>query len=89
MLWAVGYVDGVSEVKKNTLRAGTVAAGATLMLLLSSPAFAAGGLDDGEQPGPGLSVVETLGLFVAAPVVLYLLIAGLVMVGSRGSKKHS
>ncbi|MFC4493330.1 hypothetical protein ACFPA8_04175 [Streptomyces ovatisporus] len=78
----------MSEVKKNTLRTGTVAAGATLMLLLSSPAFAAG-RDDGEQPGPGLSVVETLGLFVAAPIVLYLLIAGLVMVGSRGSKKHS
>ena len=90
MLSAVGYVDRVSyKVNKNTLRAGTVTAGATLMMLpLSSPAFALG-RDDGDDPGPGLSVIETLGLFVAAPIGLYLVIAGLVMLGGRSSRKQS
>ena len=89
-LSAVGYVDRVSnKVNKNTLRAGTVTAGATLMLLLSSPAFALS-RDDGDDPGPGLSVIETLGLFVAAPIALYLVIAGLVMLGGRsGGRKQS
>ncbi|MBO8189924.1 hypothetical protein [Streptomyces spirodelae] len=75
-----------NKVNKNALRAGTVTAGATLLMLLSSPAFALT-RDDGDQPGSGLSVAETLGLYVAAPIVLFLLIAGLVMVGDKGSKK--
>ncbi|MFB9514621.1 hypothetical protein [Streptomyces purpureus] len=66
--------------KKNTLRAGAVAAGTTLMMLLmSSPALALT-RDDGDDPGPGLSVAATLGWYVAAPIVLFLVIAGLVMV---------
>ncbi|WP_314175619.1 hypothetical protein [Streptomyces winkii] len=52
------------------------------MLLVSSPAFAVSP-DDGDDPGPGLSVVETLGLFVAAPVGIFLVIAALVMLGGR------
>lgn len=73
--------------KKNALRAGAVAAGTTLMmLLLSSPALAAMS-DDGADPGPGLSVIETLGLFVAAPVVLFLVIAGLVMALDKSRKQ--
>ncbi len=88
MASGVRYVDGVSnKVNKNTLRAGTIVAGATLMLLLSSPAFALT-RDDGDDPGPGLSVIETLGLFVAIPVGLYLLIAALVTVGGRSGKKQ-
>ncbi|BFO21574.1 hypothetical protein SHKM778_79620 [Streptomyces sp. KM77-8] len=72
---------------KNALRAGALAAGTTLMMLLmSSPAFALT-RDDGDDPGTGLSVVETLGLFVVAPIALYLLIAGLVMVGDKSDKK--
>ncbi|MBO8198588.1 hypothetical protein ACFW4X_07840 [Streptomyces smyrnaeus] len=74
-----------NEVNKNALRAGTVTAGVTLMTLLSSPAFALT-RDDGDDPGPGLSIAETLGLYVAAPIVLFLLIAGLVMVGDRHKK---
>ncbi|HEV7627557.1 MAG TPA: hypothetical protein VGO89_13760 [Streptomyces sp.] len=77
-----------NKVNRNTLRAGTVTVGATLMLLVSSPAFAVA-RDDGDDPGPGLSVFETLGLFVAAPIALYLVIAGLVMLGGRPGKKHS
>lgn len=66
--------------KKNALRAGALAAGTTLMMLLmSSPALALTP-DDGDDPGPGLSVIETLGLFVVAPIALFLVIAGLVWV---------
>ncbi|QFQ97218.1 hypothetical protein F9278_14480 [Streptomyces phaeolivaceus] len=66
--------------KKNALRAGALAAGTTLMMLLmSSPALALTP-DDGDDPGPGLSVIETLGLFVVAPLALFAVITGLVMV---------
>lgn len=79
----VGTVD-----KKNALRAGALAAGTTLMMLLmSSPALALT-RDDGDDPGPGLSVMETLGLYVAAPIVLFLVIAGLVMVGDKSRKQQ-
>ncbi|MFH8595701.1 hypothetical protein [Streptomyces rimosus] len=72
-------------VKKNALRAGTVTAG-TALLLMSSPAFALT-RDDGDDPGPGLSVAQTLGLYVAAPIVLFLVIAGLVMIGDKSRKQ--
>ncbi|MEU3710707.1 hypothetical protein [Streptomyces catenulae] len=75
-----------NKVKKNALRAGTVTAGTALMLLMSSPAFALT-RDDGDDPGPGLSVLSTLGLYVAAPIVLFLVIAGLVMVGDKSRKQ--
>lgn len=72
--------------KKNTLRAGAVVAGTTLMtLLMTSPALALT-RDDGDDPGPGLSVVETLGLYVALPIVLFVVIAGLVMIGDKPRK---
>ncbi|OUC96700.1 hypothetical protein [Streptomyces swartbergensis] len=73
--------------KKNALRAGALAAGTTLMMLLMSSPASALTRDDGDDPGPGLSVIETLGLFVVAPIVLYLVIAGLVMVGDKSHKK--
>lgn len=83
----VRYVDFVSnKVNKNVLRAGTITAGTALMLLMSSPAFALT-RDDGDDPGPGLSVMETLGLYVAAPIVIFLVIAGLVMVGDKSRKQ--
>ncbi|GGR20946.1 hypothetical protein [Streptomyces roseolus] len=73
--------------KKNALRAGAVAAGTTLMMLLmSSPALALT-RDDGDDPAPKLEVIETLGLFVAAPLVLFLVIAGLVVVLDKSRKK--
>ncbi|MEV6054403.1 hypothetical protein [Streptomyces sp. NPDC052107] len=66
--------------KKNALRAGALAAGTTLMMLLmSSPALALT-RDDGDDPGPGLSVIQTLGLYVLLPIGLFVVIAGLVMV---------
>ncbi len=73
--------------KKNALRAGAVAAGTTLMMLLmSSPALAVT-RDDGDDPGPGLSMIDTLGLYVAAPIGLFVLIAGLVMVLDKSKKQ--
>ncbi|MEU6929331.1 hypothetical protein [Streptomyces sp. NPDC046385] len=73
--------------KKNALRAGAVAAGTTLMMLLmSSPALALT-RDDGDDPAPKLSVAETLGLYVAAPLVLFLVIVGLVAVLDKSRKK--
>ncbi|MFD5745739.1 hypothetical protein [Streptomyces sp. NPDC127033] len=73
--------------KKNTLRAGALAAGTTLMMLLmTSPALALT-RDDGDDPGPGLSVAETLGLFVVAPLVIFGVIAGLVMVLDKSRKQ--
>ncbi|MFI9718237.1 hypothetical protein ACIHFE_01060 [Streptomyces sp. NPDC052396] len=68
----------------NAVRAGAVSAGTLMLLLMSSPAFALT-RDDGDDPGPGLSLINTLGLYVAAPIVLFLAIAGLVMVLSRKS----
>ncbi|MFF7789292.1 hypothetical protein [Streptomyces sp. NPDC007991] len=73
--------------KKNALRAGALAAGTTLMMLLMSSPASALTRDDGDDPGPGLSVIETLGLFVVAPIVLYLVIAALVMVGDKSHKR--
>ncbi|MFJ4800973.1 hypothetical protein [Streptomyces murinus] len=73
--------------KKNALRAGTLGAGTTLMMLLmSSPALALI-RDDGDDPGPGLSVVQTLGLYVLLPLILFGVIAGLVMVLSPNKNK--
>lgn len=66
---------------------GAVAAGTTLMMLLmSSPALALT-RDDGDDPGPGLNVLETLGLYVATPIVLFLVIVGLVMVLDKSKKQ--
>ncbi|MFD8420260.1 hypothetical protein [Streptomyces sp. NPDC059466] len=72
--------------KKNALRAGALASGTTLMMLLmSSPALALT-RDDGDDPGTGLSVIETVGLYVVAPIVLFAIIAGLVMVLDKSPK---
>ncbi|MFF0083700.1 hypothetical protein ACFYR1_28900 [Streptomyces canus] len=74
--------------KKNALRAGALVAGTTLMMLLMSSPASALVRDDGDDPGSGLSVIETLGLFVAAPLVLFAVIAGLVMVLDKSKAEH-
>ncbi|MFJ2646550.1 hypothetical protein ACIO1C_07475 [Streptomyces sp. NPDC087420] len=74
--------------KKNAMRAGALAAGTTLMMLLmTSPALALS-RDDGDDPGPGLSVVETLGLFVGIPLLLFAVITGLVLVLDKSHPSH-
>ncbi|MFE7044314.1 hypothetical protein ACFU9X_34290 [Streptomyces atratus] len=73
--------------KKNAMRAGAVTAGTTLMMLLmSSPALALT-RDDGDDPGPGLSVMETIVQFVVAPIALFVIITGLVMVFDKSKKQ--
>ncbi|MFJ3923989.1 hypothetical protein [Streptomyces sp. NPDC090022] len=73
--------------KKNALRAGAVTAGTTLMMLLmTSPALAVTP-DDGDDPGQTLSMAATIGLFVILPIVLFLVIAGLVMIGDKSRKQ--
>ncbi|GAA0613689.1 MULTISPECIES: hypothetical protein [Streptomyces] len=72
--------------KKNTLRAGAVAAGTTLMMLLMSAPALAVTRDDGDDPGSGLSVFDTIGLYVIAPIALFAVIAGLVMVLDKSKK---
>ncbi|WNI15511.1 hypothetical protein [Actinacidiphila sp. ITFR-21] len=70
------------KLSKKAVRAGVVTAGTTMTVLMSSPAFAVV-RDDGDDPGSGLSVLQTLGLFVATPIVLFLIIAGLVTLAER------
>ncbi|MGY1451787.1 hypothetical protein [Streptomyces sp. SS8] len=69
------------------VRAGFVTALTALTLLVASPSALALYRDDGDDPGTGLSVVETLGLYVVAPVALFAIIAALVMVGDKSSRK--
>ncbi len=82
----VRYVCTVD--KKNALRAGALAAGTTLMMLLMSAPALALTPDDGDDPGQGLSVIETLGLYVVAPIGLFALIAGLVWVLDGSSDRE-
>ncbi|MFD8914359.1 hypothetical protein [Streptomyces sp. NPDC059575] len=73
--------------KKNALRAGALAAGTTLMMLLmSSPALALT-RDDGDDPGQGLSVISTVGLYVLLPIGLFVVIAGLVVMLDKSKPK--
>lgn len=67
---------------RTALRSGVLTATTALLLLPATPAAAAAHLlaahDDGEDPGPGLSVIQTLGIFVGIPVLLFVVIAVLV-----------
>jgi hypothetical protein len=72
---------------KKAVRAGVVTAATTLMLLISSPAFALT-RDDGDDPGPGLSVIQTLGLFVATPIALFLIITAGVVLTDKSRKEQ-
>jgi hypothetical protein len=53
-----------------------------LLVLPATPAAAAVTVlarrDDGDDPGPGLNVLQTLGIFVGIPALLFLVIAVLV-----------
>lgn len=79
----------VNKNKKRTARAGAVTLGTTL-LLMASPAAHALQRDDGDDPGTGLSIFETISYFVVAPLALFALIAVLVVVGEKStSRKES
>ncbi|MFF9642480.1 hypothetical protein [Kitasatospora aureofaciens] len=72
--------------KRNALRAGAVTATVTLMMLLSSPAMALT-RDDGDDPGPGLSVGQTVGLYLLIPLAAFAVIAGLAAMPYGKKKK--
>ncbi|WP_455754170.1 hypothetical protein [Streptomyces globisporus] len=73
--------------KKNAMRAGVVAAGTTLMMLLMSAPALALTPDDGDDPAPRLSAIETIGLYVVAPIALFVVITALVMVLDKSKKQ--
>jgi uncharacterized membrane protein YgcG len=58
-------------------------------LLAATSAFAAN--FQGEDPGPRLSVLQTLGIFVGIPIALFLIIAFLVMLPGwvRGDRNRA
>jgi hypothetical protein len=57
-----------------------------LLVLPATPAAAAVTLlaahDDGEDPGPGLSVLQTIGIFVGIPLLIFMTIVVLVLAPS-------
>ena len=57
-----------------------------LLLLLATPAAAAVTVlatqPEGEDPGPGLSVLQTIGIFVGIPVLIFMTIVVLVLAPS-------
>ncbi len=68
---------------RTAVRAGVSTAITALLVLPATPAAAAATLlanarDDGDDPGSGLSVIQTLGIFVGFPVLLFVVIAVLV-----------
>ncbi len=71
------------------MRAGTVVALTSAPLLAVSSAFADN--FQGEDPGPRLSVLQTLGIFVGIPVALFLIITFLVLLPGwvRGDRNRS
>jgi hypothetical protein len=73
--------DSVSAVR-NAIRAAVVTIGVPLTTLLASPAFAAQHRLDGDDPGPGLTAPETLGLFVGIPGLVIAIVYLLVFAGS-------
>jgi hypothetical protein len=60
------------------LRSATVAVTTALVLLSSTPAFAASNPDDGGESGSGLSVIETLLIFVGIPAAVFVAVVILV-----------
>ncbi|HET9172130.1 MAG TPA: hypothetical protein VFN97_22055 [Actinospica sp.] len=70
----------IRSAKRSAVRAGTVAALTAVPLLAMGSAFADN--FQGEDAGPRLSVLATLGIFVGIPIALFLLIAFLVMLPS-------
>jgi hypothetical protein len=60
-------------------RAGVLAAATSAPLLVASAALASNHNYDGEDSGSGLTVLQTLGIYLGIPIGLFLLIAFLVV----------
>ncbi len=74
---------------RTAARAGVVAATAVVPLLAASAALAANHPYDGEDAGPGLSVLQTLGIYLGIPLGLFLLIAFLVVLPGWARGDHN
>ena len=61
------------------LRAGTAAALTCVPLLAAGAALAASHPYDGEDSGPGLTVLQTVGIYVCIPLAVFALITFLVL----------
>lgn len=61
------------------LRAGTAAALTSVSLLAAGAATAASNTYDGEDSGPGLTILQTIGIYVCIPLGAFLLISFLVL----------
>ena len=71
---------------RNSLRAGAVAAGTALtLLLMTAPSFAAAPAADVQLAG--LTVAESIGLYVGCPLGLFVIISGLVLALTKPDKK--
>ncbi|WP_133412021.1 hypothetical protein [Vallicoccus soli] len=68
--------------------AGLVALGVPLLSVLSASPAAAVYRDDGDDPGAGLSALETVGVFVGLPVLLFAVITALVYATNRGGERR-
>jgi hypothetical protein len=60
-------------------RAGVLAAAASVPLLTATAALASNHNYDGEDSGPGLTVLQTLGIYVGIPLALFAIISFLVV----------
>ena len=69
---------GPARVRR-ALRAGTAAALTSVPLLAAGAALAATHPYDGEESGPGLTILQTIGIYVCIPLGLFLLISFLVL----------
>jgi hypothetical protein len=83
----VGYricvtIRNARRLPRRALRAGAVAALASVPLLTTSTAFAASVKEYGDDPGKSLGALYTVLIFVGIPVGLFVVIALLVMLPS-------
>jgi hypothetical protein len=79
----------ITSSKRSAVRAGTLAALTSAPLLAASSAFASN--FQGEDAGPRLSVLQTVGIFVGIPVGLFVLITVLVLLPGwiRGDRNRN
>lgn len=83
-----GFVSVGDVLTRNAARAGALAAATALMTaLMTVPGFALS-QPSGSDPGKGLSVAQTLGLYVGIPVLSFAVIAGLVMLLDKSKIRH-
>jgi hypothetical protein len=77
---------------RNATRAAVIGVAVPLSTLLvgvlASPAFAAEHRYEGDDPGPGLTAAQTLGIFVGIPVLIiaFIYVVVYASTGSRGPR---